>query len=55
MKEILLNWIKEHYGENEASNPCYDIDLLSEYLETKVCIDKEHYDETNYKIDKVTE
>lgn len=42
MKEILLNWIKEHYGENEASNPCYDIDLLSEYLETKVYIDKEH-------------
>lgn len=32
MKELIHKWVKENYGQSEADNPSWDIDLLAEYI-----------------------
>ena len=34
----VYDYIVEHYGENEANDPCYDIGSLAEHLENKFII-----------------
>lgn len=33
MKKLILNWIRENYGKEEAENPCYDINKLAKHIE----------------------
>ena len=32
IKNAILFFIKEEYGENEMLSPCYDIDLMVDYI-----------------------
>ena len=41
MKEIIYNWVADNYGESEANDPSWNIDLLAEHIESKLA-DKEH-------------
>lgn len=36
LKEIILDWIYENYGPQEAEDPCYDIDDLVNCIIKKV-------------------
>ena len=44
MKKIIYKWVKENYGESEADNPSWDIDLLAEHIESKL---SKNYDKVN--------
>lgn len=32
LQKILYNYIEEHYGENEAKDPCYSIGPMVDYI-----------------------
>lgn len=32
LKKIILKWIQDNFGSSEANDPCYNIDMLSEYI-----------------------
>jgi hypothetical protein len=32
IKQAVINWIADNYGEGEAANPAYNIDALSKHL-----------------------
>ena len=32
LKSVMRNWIYDNYGESEANEPCYNLDLLSKHI-----------------------
>ena len=45
MKELIYKWVKENYGESEADNPSWNINLLAKEIENKAMIlDHQTYD-----------
>ena len=36
IKELILKWIGLNFGSQEMEDPCYNVDMLSEYLEKEL-------------------
>jgi len=36
LKEYILDWIALYFGNQEAEDPCYNIDMLAEYVITRM-------------------
>lgn len=32
LREFIVRWISENYGKDEAEDPCYDVNVLSEEI-----------------------
>lgn len=46
-KQSVKKWVAKNYGENEASNPSWDIDSLAEMLADEFFVVKQGYEMDN--------
>lgn len=36
IEKIIYNWVKENFGESEADDPSWNIDLLAKHIESQL-------------------
>lgn len=36
IKSMIRKWVRENFGESEVNDPSWNIDLLAEYIESKL-------------------
>lgn len=44
IKSMIRKWVKNNFGESEVNDPSWNIDLLAEYIESKL---SKNYDKVN--------